>query len=157
MIFDLWESSARGTAIRLRSSSVSWSRSISRSVSSSSSIPRKANEIYQSHRTRRNMREKKSIHSLMSGMFFVASRGGGVGRGLVLRRGSSMKSPVSSSNSGSEVSACMPAAETVSSRSISGPCSSGSRFRFAFASSVRPAFGGRIRPVIANSYLRGFC
>jgi hypothetical protein len=153
MTLDLFDSSDRGTAIRLRSSSDSCSRSISRSVSKSSSTPRNANEIYQSQTTRRNMREKKSIHSSIDGIALVASRGGGVGRGFVRRRGSSMKSPVSS-NSGRSVLAAIPSESMSRSRSISGW--SGSRFSASFASSVSPAFGGCIRPVIANGYFLRF-
>lgn len=88
--FDLYDSSDSGVAIRLRSSSVSCSRSISRSVNRSSFTPRKANEMYQSQTTRSRMREKKSIHSSSAGMFFVGSRGGGVGIARVRKRGSSM-------------------------------------------------------------------
>lgn len=115
IVFDLFDSSARGTEIRLRSSSLSCSRSISRSVSTFSSIPRNAKEMYQSQITRRKIREKKSIHSSMDGMALEASRGGGVGSGFCFSRESSIQSPVSV-NSGRLVSAST-CAESMSSYS----------------------------------------
>jgi hypothetical protein len=155
MTLDLFESSANGTAILLRSSSDNCSRSTSRSDSTSSSMPRKANDIYQSQTTRRKIREKKSIHSSIEGMALDASRGGGVGSGFCFSRESSIQSPVSV-NRGRSVPVSMPA-ESMSAYSLpSSSDISGSRFSAAFASSVRPLFGGCIRPVIANSNLFRF-
>ena len=156
MTLDLLESSANGTAILLRSSSVSCSRSTSRSDSTSSSMPRNAKEIYQSQTTRRKIREKKSIHSSTDGMPLLASLGGGVGSALVLSRDSSIKSPVSS-QSGRLVSAPTASESMPAYSSGSIPDTSGglSRFSASFASSVSPLFGGRMRPVIANgNFLR---
>lgn len=143
--------------MRLRSSSDSCSRSISRSVSTSSSMPRKAKVMYQSQTTRRNMREKKSIQSSSAGMPLDASRGGGVGSALLRNRGSSMKSPVSS-NSGSAVSDCSSASAASNPTSglfRSGICS-GSIPRASAASGVIPLFGGLILPVCANGDLFRF-
>lgn len=152
---DLFDSSARGTAIRLRSSSDNCRRSISRSVSTSSLMPRNAKDIYQSQTTRKKIREKKSIHSSIDGMALLASRGGGVGSGFCFSRESSIQSPVSV-NRGSLVSVST-SSESMSPYSSASSDISGSRFSAAFASSVSPLFGGCIRPVIANGNLFRFC
>jgi hypothetical protein len=137
MSLDLCESSARGTAIRWRSSSESCRRSTSRSDSASSFTPRNAKEMYQSQITRRKIREKKSSHSSSAGTPGFASRGGGVGCAFCRSRESSMKSP-DSSNSGRLVSAST-ASESMPISSRFGICSgSWSRFSAAFASSVSP-------------------
>lgn len=80
-------------------------------------MPRNENEIYQSHTTRRKIREKKSTHSSRDGTPGLASLGGGGGGAFVRKRESSMKSPVSSVNRGWLASASM-SAESMSGRSI---------------------------------------
>lgn len=157
MILDLYDSSERGTAIRFRSSSLSCSRSISRSLSAFSSTPRNAKEIYQSQMTRRKIREKKSIHSSSWGMPLLASRGGGVGMDFWRSRGSSIKSPVSSKSggAGSASTSPSPTSRGGPSKPVASICSSIPSA--SAASGVSPWFGGRILPVSANANLFRFC
>lgn len=149
-IFDLFDSSASGTAMRLRSSSDNCSRSTSRSDRTFSSTPRNAKEIYQSQMTRRKIREKKSIHSSrVGGPAFGFSRASGVGCAFWRNRESSIQSPVSS-NRGRLGSAGMSESMSPGSR-LSGSGRSGISCASACAASlVNPARGGRMGFVIAN-------
>lgn len=153
MNFDLCDNSASGTDILCRSASDIWIRSTSRSVRMFSSTPRNAHSIYQSHMTRKTMREKKSSHSSSEGIPGLASRGGGGSSTRCRSRDpSSMKSPVSSKRGGPTAPASK-AGSVLSSWSSSELVTIGSLIsRSAFsASGVRPCLPG-ILPTSAMCY-----
>lgn len=151
MNLDLCDSSANGTAICARSSSDIAMRSISRSDSSSSSTPRNAHEIYQSHTTRRTTRPKKCCHSSRVGgpAFAVLGAESGALLDRPRPRGGSIASGSSGTIIASTISLVLSSAsaELVSSPSCSATIScscSGVIPSASIASGVSPVTSGRI-------------
>lgn len=148
MNLDLLDSSANGTAIVCFSSSVRTSRSISRSVSASSSTPRMAQLMYQSHTTRRRTREKNRVHSSRLGGPALAARGLSV---LALSKGFRrlpLLEDASSASSSGTIIASTIASESSLAKSVSSAngCASG------IGCSVRPSasIASGVRPVCAG-------
>jgi hypothetical protein len=165
MNLDLCDSSANGTAICARSSSDIAMRSISRSDSSSSSTPRNAHEIYQSHTTRRTTRPKKCCHSSSVGgpAFAVLVAVSGALLERPRPRGGSMASGSSGTIIASTISLVLSgssSAELVSSPSCSATIScsiSGVIPRASIASGVSPAVSGRIGGMGYHHFRRFIC